>query len=157
MHNCRPRWYAATVCASLLCATPALAQAGLGHLGDASSAPKGMLRLQAAAAWSRYDARFGLTGVQPLGGLFTADSLGARQLPRLAVAESLVREASGAPFSLTLGRSRLDATAREEVLPLISLSWIVPATSTIIRPPPTLPETFPATRVPPTSSTQALA
>jgi hypothetical protein len=118
MPDCRPRTFAATFVVSLLLATSAHAQAGLGHLGDASIAPRGMFRLHAVAAWTRYDARFASTGIVPLGAPFSADSFGVRQLPRLAAAESLVREASGVPFSLTLGRSRLDATAREEVFPL---------------------------------------
>lgn len=118
MRDCRPRNFAVTFVVSLLLATAAHAQAGLGHLGDASITPRGMFRLQAVAAWTRYDARFASTGITSLGAPFSADSFGVRQLPRLAAAESLVREASGLPFSLTLGRSRLDATAREEVFPL---------------------------------------
>ncbi|HYC50856.1 MAG TPA: hypothetical protein VEB19_07110 [Gemmatimonadaceae bacterium] len=118
MRDCRPRIFAALALASLLFTVPAFAQAGLSHLGDASLVPKGMLRLHSAVAWTRFDSQFGPNGVQPLGGIFTADSFGVRQLPRLAAAESLVREASDIPFSLTLGRSRLDATAREEVIPL---------------------------------------
>lgn len=77
-----------------------------------------MLRFHAASAWTRYDARFAANGIAPLGALFTSDSLGVREIPRLAVAESLVAEATNAPFRLTMGRSRLDATAREEVIPL---------------------------------------
>lgn len=118
MRDCRPRLFAATFVVSLFLAPSAAAQAGLGHLGDASLAPRGMFRLQAVAAWTRYDARFASSGIAPLGGPFSADSFGVRQLPRLAVAESLTREASRVPFSLTLGQSRLDATAREEMFPL---------------------------------------
>ena len=93
-------------------------QAGIPHLGDASTPPRGMLRLHAATAWTRYDARFAGNGIAPLGALFTSDSLGVREIPRLAAAESLVTAATEAPFRLTMGRSRLDATAREEVIPL---------------------------------------
>ena len=118
MHDCRPRRFAATCFVSLVFATTAQGQAGLSHLGDASIAPRGTLRLHAATAWTRYDSRFGLNGVVGLGAPFTADSLGVRQLPQLAVPESLMREASRLPVSLSLGRSRLDATGREEVIPL---------------------------------------
>lgn len=118
MRDCPARFLATASLMSLLSVSALGAQAGLPHLGDASTPPKGMLRLHAATAWSRADGRYRPGGAEPLGALFTADSLGARQIPPLAVAESLVREASGVPFALTLGRSRLDATAREEIIPL---------------------------------------
>lgn len=118
MRECPARLFAAASLMSVLSVSALRAQAGLPLLGDASTPPKGMLRLHAATAWSRADARFRAGGVEPLGAMFSADSLGVRQIPRLAVAESLVREASGVPFALTLGRSRLDATAREEIIPL---------------------------------------
>lgn len=104
--------------ASFICGSALDAQAGLPHLGDATTPARGMLRFHAATAWTRYDARFAASGVAPLGALFTSDSLGAREIPRLAVAESLVAAATDAPFRLTMGRSRLDATAREEIIPL---------------------------------------
>lgn len=111
------RVFAATL-ASFLCGSMLWAQAGLPHLGDASTPERGMFRFHAATAWTRYDARFASNGVVPLGALFTSDSLGVREIPRLSVAESLVTEATNAPFRLSMGRSRLDATAREEVIPL---------------------------------------
>ena len=103
---------------SFFCGSSLFAQAGLTHLGDASTPARGTFRLHAASAWTRYDARFGANGVVPLGALFTSDSLGVREIPRLSVAESLVTEATNAPFKLTMGRSRLNATAREEIIPL---------------------------------------
>jgi hypothetical protein len=103
---------------SFFCGSALDAQAGLTHLGDASTPGRGTFRLHAATAWTRYDARFAAAGVAPLGALLTSDSLGVREIPRLSVAESLVTEATNAPFRLTMGRSRLDATAREEILPL---------------------------------------
>jgi hypothetical protein len=114
----RSRQLAAATLASLLCGSALRAQAGLTHLGDASAPGRGTFRLHAVTAWTRYDARFAADGTAPLGALFTADSLGVREIPRLSVAESLVTEAIAAPFRLTMGRSRLDATAREEILPL---------------------------------------
>ena len=131
----RSRRLAAAAFTSLLCGSALHAQAGLTHLGDASIPAPGTFRLHAATAWTRYDTRFATTGVAPLGALFTSDSLGVREIPRLAVAESLVSEATSAVFRLTLGRSRLDATAREEIIPLaleygvtsrISVSVMVP-------------------------------
>ena len=104
--------------ASFIHGSALYAQAGLPHLGDATTPARGMLRFHAATAWTRYDARFAAGGVAPLGALFTSDSLGVREIPRLAAAESLVAEATSTPFRLTMGRSRLDATAREEIIPL---------------------------------------
>lgn len=118
MLECRSRRVFAATLASFIVGSSLHAQAGLTHLGDASTPPRGMLRFHAATAWTRYDARFANNGVAPLGALFTSDSLGVREIPRLAAAESLVTEATSAPFRLTMGRSRLDATAREEVIPL---------------------------------------
>lgn len=118
MLECWSRRFAAATLASVLCGSALFAQAGLTLLGDARTPARGTFRLHAATAWTRYDARFAASGVTPLGGLFTSDSLGVREIPRLSVAESLVTEATNAPFRLTLGRSRLDATAREEIIPL---------------------------------------
>lgn len=100
-----------------LVAPPLTAQSGLGHLEDATVPPRGFLRLRAVSAWTRYDGRFTATGVEPLGAPFTADSLGANKFPPLGAIQSLVQSASGLPFALSMGRSRLDATAREEVVP----------------------------------------
>lgn len=119
MRDCPTRLLAAASLLSLLSVSPVRAQAGLPLLGDATTAPRGMLRLHAASAWTRYDSRYRPGGTEALGARFTADSLGVAQIPRLAVAESLVQAAAGNPtFSLSLGRSRLGATAREEVIPI---------------------------------------
>jgi hypothetical protein len=118
MRDCRPRLFAATALASLFFAPTLAAQAGLGHVEDASVTPKGLLRLRAISTWTRYDQRFTATGVESLGARFTTDSLGVRAVPALSAIESRVQSASGAPFVLTLGRSRLDATGREEIVPL---------------------------------------
>ena len=114
------RWarLSAPLFASLLFASASYAQSGLGHVDDPSTAPRGLLRLRAITAWTRYDDVFTANGVEPLGAFLTADSLGARQVPALASIESLVQSASGSSFALTLGRSRLNATAREEVIPI---------------------------------------
>ena len=107
------------VLALALCsATPVAAQTGLGHLEDASTPPRGLLRMRAAAVWTRYDARFTPTGHEPLGAFLTADSLGPAQIPSLIPLEQQVESAAGAPFLLSLGRSRLSATGREEIVPI---------------------------------------
>lgn len=118
MGDRQPRYLAATMFASLLLASPLSAQAGLGHVEDATTPPRGLLRLRAITVWTRYDARFSPTGVEPLGADLTADALGVAKLPELNAIESRVQSASGAPFTLTLGRSRLDAAGREEIVPL---------------------------------------
>jgi len=119
MRSPRPRWLAATALASCLLAPgSADAQAGLPQLEDATLAPRGVLRLRAITAWTRFDTRFTDAGVEPVGARFTRDSLGAGSLPTLTPAQALVQSASASPFTLSIGRSRLDARVREEVVPL---------------------------------------
>jgi hypothetical protein len=111
-------------CAALftlsLLASPAVAQTagGLSHVDDATTAPKGFLRLRVLTAWTRYDSRFTADSSLPLGAPFTSDAFGSETFQPLSTIESLVQSASGAPIVLNLGRARLDATAREEVIPL---------------------------------------
>lgn len=104
--------------AAVFAPLPCDAQAGLVHLEDATLAPRGLLRVRFGTAWTRYDAVFSDTGTRPIGAFLTADSLGAAQLPALANVQSLVQSASGQTFALTLGHSRLGATAREEIIPI---------------------------------------
>jgi hypothetical protein len=115
-----PRLLAATVLASFVFAplSAASAQAGLGHVDDAGAPPRGLLRFRAITAFTRSDSRFTTTGVEPLGAPYSADSLGPRHFTPLSDIQSLVQSASGNPFTLSLGRSRFDATAREEIVPL---------------------------------------
>lgn len=101
-----------------LFATRLGAQSGFAHMEDATGPAKGLFRLKAATLWTRYDARFMDGGTRPLGAEFIGDSLGAAQLPVLSPIQARVASASGAPFLLSLGRSRLDAVAREEVVPV---------------------------------------
>lgn len=116
---CRRLAAAALVASSFfLSPAPCLAQARVDHLEDASLPPRGLLRIRGITAWTRYDARFTPAGTAPLGAAFTSDSLGPRQIPALAGIQSLVQAAAAQPFALTLGRSRLDATAREEIIPI---------------------------------------
>src|SRR4051812_18103439 len=129
---------AAALVASALCAfasRAAMAQAGLDHLEDAPLPPRGLLRIRAITAFTRYDQVFTGAGTRPLGGFLSSDSLGPAQVPALTGIQSLVADASGQSFALTLGHSRLDATAREEIVPItleygitrrIAVSWVTP-------------------------------
>src|SRR5690348_16268932 len=120
MRENQPRWLAAAlvVFASLAIApAPLGAQGGLSLLDDASLVPRGLARLRIPIIWTRYDQRFGSSALTPLGAPFTADSMGAEQLPPLATTQSLIQNAAGAAFKLSLGKSHLDAMAREEEMP----------------------------------------
>jgi hypothetical protein len=89
------------------------------HIEDASTAPKGLLRIRAASVWTRYNERFTGTGTEPLGAMFTADSLGVNRIGQLLDVETDIATAAGTPFTLSLGRSRLGATAREDLVPMV--------------------------------------
>jgi hypothetical protein len=122
MHDRWSRRIAAAVAASvmltLLVTFPLEAQAGLGQLDDATTPPRGFLRLRTITAWTRVDGLFTTDGVQPLGGPFSGTAFGADRFAPLGAIQSLVQSATAQPFTLSLGQSRVDATAREEVLPL---------------------------------------
>jgi hypothetical protein len=75
------------------------------------------MRLRVLTAWSRFDSRFTGDGTEKLGAELTSEALGASQLPALATIESLVQASSGSPFTLSLGRSTLNAVAREVITP----------------------------------------
>ena len=137
MRDTRPRWRAAALAVLVSAIVPRLlpAQAGLSLLDDASIAPRGLLRLRMPVIWTRYEQRFTANGTQALGTPFTADTLGVAQLATLASTQSLIQSAAASPFTLSLGKSRLDAMAREEQLPFVleygvlrrwSLSLVVP-------------------------------
>src|SRR5437763_7691506 len=114
-----PRVIAAAALSSWLWAPRAAeAQAGLDQLEDASTPPRGLLRLRTISAWTRIDSRFTANASEPLGAPFTATAFGAQQFAPLAPIQALVQSASATPFTLSLGRARLDATGREETLPL---------------------------------------
>lgn len=114
-----PRLFAVALVVSFLFVPhTSRAQVGLGHLEDASTSPRGLLRVRAITAFTRYDSRFTTTGTEPLGAPFTADSLGTRQLMALSAIQTLVQSATASPFTLTLGRWTTNATAREEVVPV---------------------------------------
>lgn len=99
-------------------ATPGFAQSGLDHLDDASTTPRGLLRLRAITVWQRFDNIFTDSGVVRLGSVLTTDSLGPTQVPSLTPIQALVQSASGSPFKLTLGQSSLSAMVRQEIVPI---------------------------------------
>lgn len=118
MRDCRPRLLAATLLVSALVASPVVAQDAHGHLDDASTPPRGLLRLRAISAWTRYDETFTNTGKAPLGAWLSANPLGSATGFALSGIEARIQSAAASPFVLSLGHSRLGATGREEVLPI---------------------------------------
>lgn len=113
-----PRLLAASVIAVLLAPPALLAQAGLGHVDDPGTPPAGLLRLRALTAWTRFESRFTGDTLVPLGAPWTSPALGPREIPALTGVESLVRSTSGSAFTLSLGQSRLNAVARDVIIPL---------------------------------------
>jgi len=134
----RPRHrFPALACLLLTVVVPAhaRAQAGISLLDDVSVTPPGVFRLRTAGVWTRYEERFTSSGTTPLGAPFITGALGSAALPRLATTEALVQDASAAPFTISLGASRLDVVAREEHVPLtieyglrkrLSLTFMMP-------------------------------
>lgn len=107
-----------SLCAAVLFAHSARAQAGLTRADDAATVPRGVARLRVIPSWTRFESRFtGLSGERtstvPLAGVLDADSLGVAQIPGLAPSEVALRTLTGDPaFRLSLGRSISTATAR---------------------------------------------
>lgn len=100
----------------------ARAQADLGHLDDATVAPRGRFRVQISSAWTRFDSRFAPADSTkrtiPLGAEYSFDSLGVVQLPALAPTQSAISSLTGSPFHLTLGHTAAAADARISVTPI---------------------------------------
>ncbi len=120
MTDSLPRRLAAASLVLLITAAPGLrAQNGLPLLDDASLVPRGLLRLRTPVVWTRYDQRFTQSGVTGIGAAFTSDALGASQLAPLSIADSLIEAMAASPFSLSLGKSRLNAMVREEHVPFV--------------------------------------
>jgi hypothetical protein len=118
MRDRSPRWRAALLVLPLAFASPSFAQSGLSHLDDASTTPRGLLRLRAISVWQRFDDIFTDSGVARLGSFLTSDSLGATQVPSLGTIQALVATTSGSSFKLTLGHSQLNAMVRQEIVPI---------------------------------------
>lgn len=65
---------------------------------DASVAPRGAFRLRAVQSWTRFDELYGLSTdgkTRPLGTLFSADSLGVRQVPALRPIQTELQALTG--------------------------------------------------------------
>jgi hypothetical protein len=95
-------------------AASATAQTTLSHTEDATPVPRGWLRFSVSNAWSRYDSRFDSAGgILPLGAELSTDSLGPRQLPRLAPIEGALQTLTKNPAQrLTFGRLDVRSDAR---------------------------------------------
>jgi hypothetical protein len=122
-------------------AAPADAQATLSHTDDAIPIPSGWVRLSVLNAWERYDSRFGESGaMRGLGEEFSTDSLGPRQLPRLAAIESGLQTLTNDPTQrLTFGRLDVRSDARIVTTPIalefgitrrLTLGVVVPVVQT---------------------------
>src|ERR1051325_6855986 len=118
MRDRRPRALAVVFVASLFVTSALSAQEAIGHLDDASTPPKGLLRFRVAAAWTRYDQVFSNTGVSPLAAALNSPALGASNGFGLGGIQTQIQDATASPFTLSLGRARLSATGREEVVPV---------------------------------------
>jgi hypothetical protein len=113
------RRLSALLVTSFVAVTPARGQTTLSHTDDAAPVPAGMLRLRLTNAWTRFDERFTSSGLSPLGADFSADSLGPRQLPRLAPIEQGIKTLSANPaFRLSLGRLEVLSNARIVTTPI---------------------------------------
>jgi hypothetical protein len=101
-------------------ATVLPAQATLSHAEDAIPIPGGWLRLSVLNSWERYDSRFGESGtVRALGDELSTDSLGPRQLPRLAAIEAGLQTLTNDPTQrLTFGRLDVRSDARIVTTPI---------------------------------------
>lgn len=104
------------LCAALLvfAARSGEGQSALTHTEDATPIVRGALRFSVTNGWSRYESRFGESGsVGALGDEFSTDSLGPRQLPRLAPVEGALRTlARNAGQRISFGRLAVQSDAR---------------------------------------------
>jgi hypothetical protein len=116
-------------------------QSSLTHTEDAIPIPGGWFRLSVGNAWTRYESRFGENGeIRALGDELSTDSLGARQLPRLAPIEGALQTLTKNPAQrLTFGRLDVRSDARIVTTPFaleygitrrISLGVVVPVVQT---------------------------
>src|SRR3954452_1141712 len=97
-----------------LSASSAAAQTALSHTDDATPLPGGSLRVTITNGWTRYDSRFDENGVaRGLGDELSTDSLGPRQLPKLAPVEAALQTLTNNPAQrLTLGKLDTRSDAR---------------------------------------------
>ena len=96
----------------------------LSNTEDARMLPRGTFRLRALTAWTRIDAVYGALGdsahgARPLGTLFGAHDLGAREIPLLSQAEAALRTLTGnSSLALDVGRLVTTADSRIVITPL---------------------------------------
>jgi hypothetical protein len=121
------RWFQVAVFAftALVCSGIADAQAITGLGEDASTTPAGSIRIKIQSDWSYYDQLFvspspGAAGVlQPLGGRFSLDSVGAAQLPILRPLQDSLRAMTGiAGLNVSIGRTVTQVTNRISSVPI---------------------------------------
>ena len=119
----------------------ARAQATLSHTDDATPIPSGWVRLSVLNVWERYDSWFVEGGaMRALGDELSTDSLGPRQLPRLAPIEGGLQTLTNNPSQrLTFGRLDVRSDARIVTTPIaleygitrrLSLGVVVPIVQT---------------------------
>jgi hypothetical protein len=98
----------------------AAAQTALAHTDDAAPIERGAVRFTISNGWARYDGRFDSSGTfRGLGDELSTDSLGPRQLPRLAPVEAAFRTLTNNPAQrLTLGRLDVRSDARIVTTPI---------------------------------------
>ena len=102
-------------------ASRARGQTPLTNTDETTPIPRGWFRLGIANAWSRFESRFDSSGgVVPLGAELSTDSLGARQLPRLAPVEGALQTLAANPLQrLTFGRLDVRSDARIVTTPFV--------------------------------------
>jgi hypothetical protein len=119
----------------------ASAQTALSHTDDATPVPSGSVRFTITNGWTRFDTRFGENGIaRGLGDELSTDSLGPRQLPRLAPIEAAFQTLTNNPAQrLTLGKLDTRSDARIVTTPIaieygvsrrLSVGVVVPVVQT---------------------------
>ena len=126
--------------ALFLAAPRAHGQTARAYTEDASPVPSGSLRLSVANGWTRYNNRFAADGTVGLGDELSTDSLGPRQLPRLAPIEAALQTLANNPAQrLTLGKLDVRTDARIVTTPIaldygfsrrLSLGFVIPIVQT---------------------------
>jgi hypothetical protein len=111
---------ALSILALSLDAPMAQGQTALSHTDDATPVPSGSVRFTITNGWTRYDSRFGENGlVRGLGEELSTDSLGPRQLPRLAPVEAALQTLANDPTQrLSLGKLDVRSDARVVTTPI---------------------------------------
>ena len=95
----------------------------LSNTEDARTLPKGVVLFRALNAWTRVDGVYDATAdslhrLHPLGNAFAFESLGVRQFPALAAAQTALRTLTGNPnLSLNLGQTFATADTRYVTTP----------------------------------------